>query len=263
MNRALREQINKRVAHERQAHTDSDVLGNSRKIKRFFRHVSTSPTMIRLEKDFTEYLVDVQGTHILDLGCGHGEKSLELLKHGAKVTGIDISQSYIEDAQQTAKEAGYNNDQCDFRVMDAHCLEFPAGSFDLVIGRGILHHLDLEIALSQIHWVLKRGGRAIFQEPLATNPLLRLFRLLTPHARTKDEKPLSYEDLRMIETQWTSQSKFYGIVSTPVAVLTSIILRPFDNNIFLRIADRIEQKINRIPAVRPFNQYVMLYLIRK
>ncbi len=256
-------QLNNRVAREKGAHTDSDILGNSRKVKDFFRHISTSPTMIRLEEDFSRYLSDVQDAHVLDIGCGHGEQSLLLLKHGAKVTGIDISQNYIEDARQAAMKSGYSNGRFDFRTMDAHSLDFPPATFDLVIGRGILHHLDLELALSQIHLVLKTGGRAIFQEPLAGNPLLKLFRLLTPHARTKDEKPLSPEDLRMIEANWIAQTTFYGLISAPVAILTSIALRPFENNIFLRIADRIEQKINRIPAVRPFNQYVVLNLIRK
>ena len=263
MKSKLGEQLSNRIAHEKEAHTDSDILGNSRKVKKFFRHVSTSPTMLRLEEDFAGYLSDVQGAHVLDIGCGHGKQSLLLLKHGAKVAGIDISQNYIEDARQAAKKSGYRNEQYDFRTMDAHSLHFPPAIFDLVIGRGILHHLDLKLALSQIHRVLKIGGRAIFQEPLAASPLLKLFRLLTPHARTRDEKPLSPEDLHMIEANWITQTTFYGLISAPVAVLTSIALRPFENNIFLRIADRIEQKINRIPAVRPFNQYVVLNLIRK
>lgn len=136
---------------------------------------------------------------MLDLGCGHGEKSLELLRNGATVKGIDISQPYVEDARANAKRAGFPEERFEFSVMDAHALEFSDEYFDLVVGNGVLHHLDLPVSLAEINRVLKNGGRALFKEPLAANPLLRLFRILTPSARTIDEKPLTPNDLRDID----------------------------------------------------------------
>ncbi len=75
--------------------------------------------------------------------------------------------------------------------MDAHELVFPDDLFDIVVGNGILHHLDLPVCLASIERVLKPKGFALFIEPLAGNPLLKLFRVLTPRARTIDEKPLT------------------------------------------------------------------------
>ncbi len=95
------------------------------------------------------------------------------------------------------------------------------------------------------------------------NPILRMFRILTPYARTKDEKPLTPQDLDMIECGWHSHNTYYGLVAAPVAVITSVFLRPFDNNFLLRLADWVEGRVNRIPWMRPFNQYVLLNLVRE
>jgi len=209
-----------RVLREKTAHTDNDVLKRSWKLKRLFRHLITSPTMARLEWNFGKYLKNVRELRVLDLGCGHGEQSIILLERGARVSGIDISQRYIDDAIQSAKKAGYSAEQYDFRIMDAHSLDFPDQEFDVVIGRGILHHLDLGVTLKEIRRVLKIGGRALFQEPLSANPILRMFRILTPYARTKDEKPLTPKDLDMIEGGWHAYNTYYGLISAPVAVIT-------------------------------------------
>lgn len=255
--------IKERVAREKAAHTDDDVLENNSRLKRMFPHVTGSLTMRRFENEFEKYLDDVDGMTVLDLGCGHGEKSLLLLERGATVRGIDISQPYIDDVTQKAAQAGFDKDRFDFRVMDAHALTFADETFDLVIGSGILHHLDLQLSLNEINRVLRKGGRALFKEPLAANPLLKLFRILTPKARTVDEKPLTPADLAMIENIWNSQSTFYGLISAPVAMMTSILLRPMPNNVLLNLADWMEIKANSFPFIRPYNQYVLLSLVRK
>ena len=53
--------------------------------------------------------------------------------------------------------------------------------FDAVLGKQILHHLDLGVAIPEIVRVLRPGGRAVFLEPLIHNPLLEGYRRLTPH----------------------------------------------------------------------------------
>tara|TARA_B110000967_G_C18874037_1_gene557173 strand:+ start:176 stop:397 length:222 start_codon:yes stop_codon:yes gene_type:complete len=44
----------------------------------------------------------------------------------------------------------FNKSQFNFKVMDAHNSEFPDNTFDLIIGNGILHHLDFNVALQSI-----------------------------------------------------------------------------------------------------------------
>jgi SAM-dependent methyltransferase len=219
--------------------------------------------MQRCEADFMRTLDSVEGLHILDIGCGHGIQSLQLTAAGARVHGIDISDAYVGSAKAQAALAGISSESCSFEVMDAHRLAFADATLDRVVGRGILHHLDLHTVLAEIHRVLKPGGRALFLEPLGSNPLLKLFRLLTPGARTADERPLLSSDLRLISSQWQCDSTYYGLLSAPLAVITSVVWRPFPENLLLRLADRWEQQLNRLALFQPMNQYVLLNLMRR
>ena len=256
--------LQSRVDREKASHAEDDVLGTSYKLKSFFVHTVTSPTMRRMHLDFEAVLADVRDRSVLDIGCGHGELALKLLQAGAKfVAGIDISDVYVADAASKARSIGFAPETHEFTVMDAHKLAFPAAKFDFVVGHGILHHLDLDVCLGEIRRVLKPGGCALFIEPLAGNPMLRVFRVLTPAARTVDEKPLAAADLRRIAGGWDVASRYYGLFAAPIAALTSLVLRPFPNNWFLGVADWAERRVNRFAALQPYNQYVMLVLNKK
>ena len=254
--------VSARVGREREAHTARDVLARSMDLKLRFPHVLNSPTMRRMEADIAQAIAGVGGLRALDLGCGRGEQSLQLLRLGARVTGIDVSTAYVAAAQAACSEAGHDASSFEFHVMDAHALAFRDRDFDLVIGRGILHHLDIEVALAQVGRVLAPGGLAVFQEPLAGNPLLRLFRRLTPQARTLDERPLTKADLVRIAGRWQSENRHYGLLGAPIAMLTSIFMRANSQNFLLRWADACEVRLNRFGFFKPWNQYVLLQLRR-
>jgi len=136
-----------------------------------------------------------RGAKVLEYGCGDSSYALKLNRWGAEVTAIDISDEAIEETRKLMAEHGFLNRTTLLR-MNAEELTFPDESFDLVIGRAILHHLDLEKSYAAIARVLKPGGAAIFLEPLAHNPLINLYRRMTPHLRTEDEHPLTMRDLQ-------------------------------------------------------------------
>jgi ubiquinone/menaquinone biosynthesis C-methylase UbiE len=139
-------------------------------------------------------LYDAAGKDVLDYGCGPGYLAKHFVDLGARsVTGIDVSEGEIEQAQERVRSLGLEG-KCRFLVADAHAMEFPDDSFDVIVGDSILHHLELRKALLEIRRVLRPGGRAVFLEPLWHNPLLRIGRFLTPSARTPDEHPLTVED---------------------------------------------------------------------
>lgn len=260
------ETLQARVERERAAHTEDDVLGNNIRLKeRFFPHIFSYPSLRRLLGAYDTYATDVAGRRVLDFGCGRGERSLRMLEHGAHVDGIDISPVYVAEAKRAAAAAGFPSERYAFVAGDAHTTPYPDATFDLVIGDGILHHLDLDVALGEVHRVLKPGGRALFREPLLDNPLLKLFRLLTPRARTEDERPLSADDLDRIARsgRWTVESEYCGLVEAPVAVVTSLVLRPFPNNVLLRWAARAERKLRARARLRAKHQYVLLNLVRR
>jgi SAM-dependent methyltransferase len=257
--------LENRVERERQAHDEDDVLGQNTRLKGRFPHTSCYPSKQRYFRDIADYMKGVKGLQVLDYGCGRGEMAMECLENGAaKVCGIDISQVYIEDCRQKAAAAGFEPERCDFRVMDAHKLEFPDNSFDLVAGFGILHHLDPDIALGEIQRVLRPGGRVIMHEPLADNPLLKLFRRLTPRARTEDERPFTGADLRRLTQRpgWKLEMRYCGLVEAPVAMVTSLLMPRNPNNFLLRMADWAEVRLNRLRFLQPWNQCV-LFNMRK
>lgn len=258
------EDIQARVERERAAHTEDDVLGDNIRLKeRWFPHIFNYPGLRRLLSSFEAYGRDVKGLRVLDFGCGRGERSLLMLAHGARVDGIDISPVYISEAEEQALAAGHDPARFSFVAGDAHATPYDDGTFDLVIGEGILHHLDLDLAMSEIHRVLKPGGRAVFREPLLDNPLLKGFRLLTPRVRTEDERPFSADDLKKFERSelWSVESEYCGVLGAPMAVLTSLLLRPFPNNVLGRAADRAERALGT--RFESMNQYVLLNLVRR
>ena len=249
-----------RVDRERLAHSEEDVLARSYELKDRFPHIWMYPSRMRLFAVIDDHLSDLRGKRVLDYGCGRGDSSLSYAERGAVVDGIDISSAYVNDATGRASEAGYDHDCIAFHVMDAHELSFEDETFDVVVGYGILHHLDADVAMQELHRVLKPGGRLLLQEPLADNPLLRVFRLLTPKARTRDERPFSARDIMRLSgsTQWVSELSYCGLIAAPVAMLTSILVPDRPDNRLMRWADSVERWTHNHGLLLSWNQYVLL-----
>jgi trans-aconitate methyltransferase len=94
-------------------------------------------------------LGDIQGKRILDLGCGDGVLSLEMVKRGAHVVGVDSSPEMIASAQAKGLEAF---------VMDAQALTFE-NEFDAVFTNATLHWvIDHDLMLMGVNKALKSGG---------------------------------------------------------------------------------------------------------
>ena len=148
---------------------------------------------------YQEYLrTHCKGAHVLEYGCGQNSLGRYLARHGAaEIVGIDISEVAVQQAQEVASSHGC--DIATYQVMNCENLTFPQRTFDLTCGVAILHHLNLQKGLSEIARTLRPNGSAVFREPLAYNPLVNLYRRVTPKIRTEDEHPLSMEDLAMAE----------------------------------------------------------------
>lgn len=173
---------------------------------------------------------------VLDYGCGVGTFTIWLAKQGAIVTGIDISDARIELAKRRAIEEGVSN--ATFIVMDAENLEFDDDYFDIVCGGAILHHLNLSKALSEIARVLKPGKMAVFIEPLGHNPIINLYRRLTPSLRTRDEHPLVMKDLKLMR-------RYFGNVEVKYFHLFSLLAVPFRNSPIFQPLLNLTESIDR------------------
>jgi SAM-dependent methyltransferase len=138
---------------------------------------------------------DAVGRQVLEIGSQSWEWCLARYGYQPeRLTCINILQAELDIGRSQAANLSF---PCDFCKMDAHQLEFADRSLDLVFGVAILHHLEFARALREIHRVLRDGGKIVFVEPMRHNPVARLVRWLTPHARTPDELPLGRPELRL------------------------------------------------------------------
>jgi ubiquinone/menaquinone biosynthesis C-methylase UbiE len=153
-----------------------------------------------------EAVGSLKGKDVLDFGCGRGHTSRLYAQMGAaRVEGFDISSENIRVAEKNAKRDGLD-DRVFFRHLAAEDIDYKDASFDVVIGKAILHHTDLTKTSKQLDRVLRPGGVAYFLEPLAHNVILNLFRRLTPSRRTPTEQPLRIKDLDIFRPHFDSVS---------------------------------------------------------
>lgn len=170
----------------------------------------------------------LQGKVVLDLGCGGGHHAVAFAERGAFVYAVDLSPGMVEKAKNMAKEKGVEA-RVTALQMNAEALEFPDETFDIVFGHSILHHLNLELARSEVHRVLKRGGKGVFLEPLGHNIFINLFRKITPGRRTSTEKPLRMRDVLFFAEPFSSlkHREFYLLALSALALFPFPNKRPF------------------------------------
>lgn len=229
---------------EREASYWESVVHENGRLQQRFGHVFDCPNAAWAEERHRAAIrAAIAGRAVLDYGCGDGESSRQLLAEGAShVYGLDLSDKAIALARQK------NLQHATFEVGDAHRLPWPDHSFDVVVGRAILHHLDLPVATRELVRVLRPGGSLFFVEPLYHNPLAALFRWLTPNARTADEKPLTRaEVLRMGRAFESSEHGYSLLVSMALGACTSLVPGVGPSNWLLQLADRLDRGLEHTP----------------
>lgn len=92
------------------------------------------------------------GERILDLGCGDGVLTTEIVASGAVVVGVDASPEMVAAATSRGLDA---------RVMDARDLSF-VGEFDAVFSNAALHWIpEADAVLAGVRRALRPGGRFV------------------------------------------------------------------------------------------------------
>src|SRR3954447_13185888 len=99
----------------------------------------------------------------LEIGSGTGYFSLNLVQLGAieRLTATDISPGMLKRLAATAEALGVSD--VTTVATEAERLPFADGSFDLVFGHAVLHHIpDLDRAFAEFRRVLRPGGMIAF-----------------------------------------------------------------------------------------------------
>lgn len=134
----------------------------------------------------------------LDYACGNGSNALFAARSGAALSlGFDISGVSVKNAKAAAIESGVDVVTRFFQA-DAENTKLPDDSIDVIVCSGMLHHLDLSYALPELRRILKPGGKIMAVEALDYNPVIKLYRIMTPAMRTEWEKAhiLDLSDVR-------------------------------------------------------------------
>jgi sarcosine/dimethylglycine N-methyltransferase len=113
-----------------------------------------------------------ENTTVLDLGAGYGGPARQLVsRFGCRVTGLNLSQVEIEEAQKQTRAAGVD-DRVTYVLGDFHDLEFADASFDVVWSQdSLMYGADKCRILQEARRVLRPGGVLDFTDILAKRDL--------------------------------------------------------------------------------------------
>lgn len=222
-------------------------------------------------------LGDLNGKKVIDIGCGTGGFSILLAKLGAFVEGCDISPKAIEIAKMKA-EINKVSDVVKFKVNSFYNLEYDSSSFDFAIGQNVLHHLqDKKDAVSPLHRILKKGGKAVFFEPFSGSRWLDRLRLLFPVAiqdvkkitwldrlrllfsssvNDTEDRPLKYSDLNDFYNNFEITYREFHIFSRLDRIFQSQAIIHFLGMLDLFL-------LSRLPFFKKYARYIVIEMIKR
>lgn len=98
------------------------------------------------------------GRRVLEIGVGAATDFVNFARHGALLTGIDLTPAAVEHAR---RRLALERLRADLHVASAERLPFADGAFELVYSWGVLHHAaDPRLAVAEVRRVLAPGGEA-------------------------------------------------------------------------------------------------------
>ena len=100
------------------------------------------------------------GGSVLEIAPGPGYFCIELARLGNyRITGLDISKSFVEIARANAAQAGV---QAEFRLGNASEMPFESGSFDFTFCQAAFKNFCEPVrAIAEMYRVLRPGGVAV------------------------------------------------------------------------------------------------------
>ncbi len=125
------------------------------------------------------------GMKILDVGTGTGVVAITAARHGAHVTGLDLTPELLEQAKEDAAIAGQTD--IVWQEGDAEALPYADNSFDLVLSQfGHMFAPRPEVVVKEIKRVLRPGGRFAFASWPPEHLMGNLFALVNRVAPVSD-----------------------------------------------------------------------------
>ena len=125
--------------------------------KDFWRESDNRSRLDELEREIIQKLLPINGTRIVDLGCGYGRLAECYLDSFKETILFDASISLLRQAQEATNGKGW------FIAGDINNLPFCDACFDNVLMVRVFHHLtDSQRCLSEISRILCKEGAFVF-----------------------------------------------------------------------------------------------------
>lgn len=132
----------------------------------FFNRFLSAGIDIRWRKKALKQLKANPPAHLLDVATGTADMAImaKRMLNPGKITGIDISEKMLEIGRDKIKKAGYQN-VINLLLGDSETINYPPETFDAVTAAfGVRNFEHLEIGLSEMHRVMKTGGKMVILE---------------------------------------------------------------------------------------------------
>lgn len=190
-----------------------------------------------------------KGARVLEVGSGDGEFTKRIAKPGLEIVATDITPLVVKKGRGFVKKKNVR-----FKVEDATNLSFKSGSFDLVCGISILHHVDIKKAIEEAFRVLKKNGQVFFTEPNLLNPHVFLG-LNIPILRKKME--FSPDETALI--RWRVERLLKETGFRYVRVTNYDFLHPSTPDFLMDSVQRMSNFLEEVPVIKEISGSLIIW----
>ena len=199
---------------------------------------------------------DIRDQEVLEIGCGDGRITTQLIGKAKKLVAIDPEAANIAEAKETMDGVG-------LRIGSGECLEFPSESFDVILFTLSLHHQDSSVALREAKRVLRDHGRVMILEPVNDGEIEQVCnfiqdetRVLQDALRAIEASDFEVERSEVFYTYWEfeNEHELYEWLFT-------YYQKPFDNSLVVLIGELLGDKVKSPPII--LQDKTMIVSLRK
>jgi len=199
---------------------------------------------------------DIRDQEVLEIGCGDGRITTQLIGKAKKLVAIDPEAANIAEAKETMDGVG-------LRIGSGECLEFPSESFDVILFTLSLHHQDSSVALREAKRVLRDHGRVMILEPVNDGEIEQVCnfiqdetRVLQDALRAIEASDFEVERSEVFYTYWEfeNEHELYEWLFT-------YYQKPFDNSLVVLIGELLGDKVKSPPII--LQDKIMIISLRK
>lgn len=202
----------------------------------FYKKLSFLEAMTELNKKMLKLSQIDNKSSVLDLGCGNGNNSFFINeKTGAKVTGLDLSDIRIENANKVLSTKNkWVKNKVKFFQGSATKLPFKEKTFSNVWSQATIYHVhDKKKLLKEVGRVLKKGGIFIFDDLIKPNKIV-----------SKEAEELVYERL-LFNTDFNFVSYQQELQKFGFRVIYAEDMSWHLGISYLKLADILQEKIKK------------------